>query len=382
MRSCFSDGDQPPKFEEHYESSDRVLGTGVGGAVKEVRCKRSGRVEAVKSFRKRTMTELEMKSMRSGISVHAELSHPCIVRVRGVYEAQDEVHVVMEKLGGGELFDKVLERGGAVSIKEAADAMAQLLRAVAYLHSRRVVHRDIKLENIVCEEGEGSGIKLIDFGHAVSLDDDEDLRRRCGTIGYIAPEVLRGTAYSAAADMWSIGVCAYSLLTGRAAYAGQTDSAVLHQNRRGLVHYGSSFQRLPLKVRHLVRRLLSLDPAERPTAREALQHPWLVEAAPAQVRLARRELGHQLGGDLDEPTTPAPVQSSPCGSISASSRASSSGLRRKVAKRRSASKRAPEMTCGLLLQYLVAALCQRPKLVVAERRPSQEKALALEVWFT
>jgi len=282
-------GERGTSLEMDFEVQETVLGTGTNVIVRDARCRRSGRIDAVKTFQTSGMTRAEVSNMRSGCGIQSELVHPCIARVRGLYEGSaGEVHLVMEKLGGGELFDKIGKQG-RLPVEEAAGVAVQLLRAAACMHARRLVHRDIKLGNIVCEEGDGRGITLIDFGYAARLDDRAAMGVRCGTLGYMAPEVVQGRPYGAAADMWSIGICLYTILTGRRAFHKQSRTLLLQKSRRGAVQYCQTFKRLPLEAQDLVRQLLTLDPTRRPNAYEALSHPWLTGALPAEAAAGLQE---------------------------------------------------------------------------------------------
>jgi len=261
-------------FEQHYKLRDKVLGTGVCGAVREALCRRTGRVFAVKSFEKDAMTPKTLASMRSELEVHAGLTHDSIVKVEAVYETDTLVHLVMERLEGGELFARILE-WDRLCETEAGLVVTQLLQVLEYLHSQRICHRDIKPENVLFRKRGGSDVALIDFGFSTRVAPGAKLSQRCGSLQYVAPEVLAGREYDEKADMWSLGSVLYSMLTGEVLFDGKTKEQVFKQNVFGRFAPSRRFRCLPADAREFIRQLLASDPAARPSASEALAHPWL-----------------------------------------------------------------------------------------------------------
>jgi len=280
----------PKSFVSDYEDYDRVLGQGAVGIVRKAESVRTGIVCAVKVFRKCSLSDDDLERMRAEIRIHTGLSHPCIVPVHDVYESEDDVHLIMERLAGGEVFDRVAQRK-QLAPELVAVVTVQLLRAVAYLHSRRILHRDITLQNIMYESQDGNNVKLIDLGHAVSLDDREALLNNCGTLGYIAPEILQEQPYDAVVDIWSVGICGFTMLTRKEPFSAATEATLHDKNKRGKVNYGPTFKKLPMQAQSFVRKLLTVDPKQRPNACSALSQPWVAQMVPEQVAAAQVELG-------------------------------------------------------------------------------------------
>lgn len=263
-------------LEERYDVQKKtVLGTGSTSVVYEAACKRTGRRVAVKSLRKQELQVEELRRARVEVAIHQDLDHPSIVRLEDTYESGEFIHMVMETLPGGSLWDR-LEKG-AFSEREAAMVMSRLLGALDHLHRQGIMHRDVKPENVVYDRrGEP---RLIDFGFAARFAPGELLPERLGTLQYIAPEVLQGRAYDAGVDIWSAGSVAHDLLTCDSLFAGPEEEDIFQQNRAGQVVFGDRFRRLSRDARDFVVRLLASDPADRPSARQALRHPWLQQAA-------------------------------------------------------------------------------------------------------
>lgn len=198
-----------------------------------------------------------------------------------------KVYLVMEEVTGGELFDRIVQLGRYTE-EDARYFTFKLLNAVLYLHDRKIVHRDLKPENILlASDAPGAELKLTDFGlsRIVALAPD-GLRKtlRCGTPGYVAPEVLsRETSraalsqYSTACDLWSVGVVVYILLSASPPFFGQTDAEMNARVRAGSYRFPHKYwEGISSSARDFLGRLLAVDPARRMTAAEALQHDWVV----------------------------------------------------------------------------------------------------------
>jgi len=264
-------------FESDYELLGAVLGTGASGSVRQARCRHTGRHAAVKSFRVKELPAKTLVNLERELDVHSAMKHPGIVNIQAVYDTEEVVHIVMDELCGGELFDRLLERG-RFREEEAARVAIQLLQSVSYLHSQNVMHRDIKPENVMyCSKG-GDEVKLIDFGFATRFERHTKVWQRCGTMQYVAPEVLSGQGYDEKADMWSLGCLCYTLLTMKALYSGD-DADVQRKNRLGSIDWSRTFHSLSPEAQDFVLCLLHVDPAGRPSAERALRHPWLKQYA-------------------------------------------------------------------------------------------------------
>lgn len=281
------------RIESEFELSSHVLGTGASGDVRQATCRRTGRKVAVKSFRISKLSPKQRGNLTREAAVHSCVSHPNIAKLEAVYESEEDVHLVLERIAGGELFERMaaVERLGESS---AARVCAQVLRAAAYLHARHIVHRDIKPENILFEEKDGDALKLIDFGFACFLDSKEARQQMCGTVQYVAPEVLQRKGFDTKSDVWSVGTVLYTSLTGRVLYGGEP-STVLAKNKAGNIDFARSFFTLSPECQSFVRRLLTVNPEKRPSAAEALEDPWLRRHAKTTVELALAEIRADFG---------------------------------------------------------------------------------------
>lgn len=159
--------------------------------------------------------------------------------------------------------------------------MKSLLSAIAYLEENLVVHRDLKPENImIVGGGESITIRIIDFGLAKRLSDpNEKLLDRCGSPGYVAPEILKDEGYNCRADVFSAGSILYTMLTGRALFKGISTNKVLQQNMKCDLDFDHFFiNSISAPAKDLVCKMIRKHPNERISPKEALEHPWITGA--------------------------------------------------------------------------------------------------------
>eukprot|EP00826_Nyctotherus_ovalis_P058284 TRINITY_DN7999_c0_g1_i10.p1 TRINITY_DN7999_c0_g1~~TRINITY_DN7999_c0_g1_i10.p1 ORF type:complete len:449 (-),score=72.14 TRINITY_DN7999_c0_g1_i10:75-1421(-) len=176
---------------------------------------------------------------------------------------------------GGELLDRIIGKK-FFSERDAAQMMRQLLSAVAYCHSKRVVHRDLKLENLLLSShAENASLKIIDFGMAQTFDSDSKMSARIGTPLYIAPEVL-SRSYTEKCDIWSCGVILYMLLSGLPPFISSNEVELYQKIQRCIYTMsGARWNGISKEAKDLVQRILVRDPERRYSALEALSHPWI-----------------------------------------------------------------------------------------------------------
>mmetsp|Transcript_9662 Transcript_9662/g.19332 ORF Transcript_9662/g.19332 Transcript_9662/m.19332 type:complete len:465 (-) Transcript_9662:196-1590(-) len=189
-----------------------------------------------------------------------------------VFKSEERIPLGREFGGGGELYAR-LSKSKQYTEALAADTTYQMLLAVAYLHAHQVAHRDLKLENFLYEKKETNHLKLIDFGFAKFWDRSTKMTQACGSLHYVAPEVLR-KSYTEKADVWSLGVIVYMLLTGCPPFPG-SDEEVLGNIKAGKPHWSSRFHRLSEMAQGFVKAVLVFEPGKRLSAKEALEHPWI-----------------------------------------------------------------------------------------------------------
>jgi len=267
------------KIGKAYTIDKAVLGEGAFAVVKKGKRKTDGATFAIKIIDKAKVEE--MNDLKREVEIMSKITHPHIVRLYEVYDEPKTMHLVLELLEGGELFDRVVELGH-YSEKDAARSIAMLCDALAYIHARDIVHRDLKPENILlASNADDAPIKITDFGLARSMDGGALMKTACGTPGYVAPEVLRNQGYSSGAvDMWSAGVILYVLLCGFPPFMEEELPALFQRIIEGQYDFPEPWwDDVSEEAKDFVTALLTVDPNKRLRADEVAAHSWIKSAA-------------------------------------------------------------------------------------------------------
>ncbi|XP_021079181.2 calcium/calmodulin-dependent protein kinase type 1B isoform X2 [Mesocricetus auratus] len=239
-----------------YEIREK-LGSGAFSEVMLAQERGSAHLVALKCIPKKALRGKEAL-VENEIAVLRRISHPNIVALEDVHESPSHLYLAMELVTGGELFDRIMERGSYTE-KDASHLVGQVLGAVSYLHSLGIVHRDLKPENLLyATPFEDSKIMVSDFGLS-KIQAGNMLGTACGTPGYVAPELLEQKPYGKAVDVWALGVISYILQILRASY-----------------EFDSPFwDDISESAKDFIRHLLERDPQKRYTCQQALQHLWI-----------------------------------------------------------------------------------------------------------
>nr|XP_054504660.1 calcium/calmodulin-dependent protein kinase type 1G [Agelaius phoeniceus] len=250
-----------------------ALGSGAFSEVFLVKQKSTGKLFALKCIKKSPLNR--DSSLENEIAVLKKIKHENIVTLEDIYESTTHFYLVMQLVSGGELFDRILERG-VYTEKDASLVIHQVLTAVKYLHENGIVHRDLKPENLLyLTPEENSKIMITDFGLS-KMEQNGIMSTACGTPGYVAPEVLAQKPYSKAVDCWSIGVITYILLCGYPPFYEETESKLFEKIKEGYYEFESPFwDDISESAKDFIRHLLEKNPSARFTCEEALRHPWI-----------------------------------------------------------------------------------------------------------
>ncbi|NXU73701.1 KCC1G kinase, partial [Oreotrochilus melanogaster] len=250
-----------------------ALGSGAFSEVFLVKHRSTGKLFALKCIKKSPLTR--DSSLENEIAVLRKIKHENIVTLEDIYESTTHYYLVMQLVSGGELFDRILERG-VYTEKDASVVIHQVLTAVKYLHENGIVHRDLKPENLLyLTPEENSKIMITDFGLS-KMEQNGIMSTACGTPGYVAPEVLAQKPYSKAVDCWSIGVITYILLCGYPPFYEETESKLFEKIKEGYYEFESPFwDDISESAKDFIRHLLEKNPTTRFTCEEALRHPWI-----------------------------------------------------------------------------------------------------------
>ncbi|XP_065909896.1 calcium/calmodulin-dependent protein kinase type 1-like [Dysidea avara] len=265
-----------PRVTQKY-SIKETLGRGAFSEVVKAQDRETGTQYAIKIIDKKQLKGKE-EALQNEIEVLRKVSHPNIVKLYEMYDDKSKVYLVMELVCGGELFDRIVEKG-TYTEKDASELIAQILGGVNYLHSQGIVHRDLKPENLLCYSKEDSKIMISDFGLSKIASEPETMpamQTACGTPGYVAPEVLRRQPYNQAVDCWSIGVIAYILLCGYPPFYDEEDSELFKQIMKGTYEFDSPYwDDISDSAKNFITHLMELDPKKRYNCEQALKHPWI-----------------------------------------------------------------------------------------------------------
>ncbi|XP_067437805.1 calcium/calmodulin-dependent protein kinase type 1D isoform X1 [Thunnus thynnus] len=252
-----------------------VLGTGAFSEVVLAQEKLTGRMFAVKCIPKKALKGKE-SSIENEIAVLRKIKHENIVALEDIYESPDHLYLIMQLVSGGELFDRIVEKGFYTE-KDASTLIRQVLDAVNYLHRMGIVHRDLKPENLLYfNPQDESKIMISDFGLSKMEGSGDVMSTACGTPGYVAPEVLAQKPYSKAVDCWSIGVIAYILLCGYPPFYDENDSKLFEQILKADYEFDAPYwDDISDSAKDFISSLMEKDPSKRFTCEQALRHPWI-----------------------------------------------------------------------------------------------------------
>ncbi|KAB2050341.1 hypothetical protein ES319_A13G239000v1 [Gossypium barbadense] len=257
----------------------KELGCGQFGITHLCTHKTTGEQFACKTIAKRKLSSKEdVEDVRREVQImHHLTGQPNIVELKGAYEDKHAVHLVMELCGGGELFDRIIAKGHYTE-RAAASLLRTIMQIVHTFHSMGVIHRDLKPENfLLLGKEENSPLKVTDFGLSVFFKPDEIFKDIVGSAYYIAPEVLK-RKYGPEADIWSVGVMLYILLSGVPPFWAESENGIFNAIIKSHVDFsGKPWPSISHQAKDLVKRMLNPDPKRRLTAAQVLSHPWIKE---------------------------------------------------------------------------------------------------------
>lgn len=271
IKSYYTTTRDYPKTDLNFYKIGRIIGRGAFGKVNLGLNILTGRIVAIKSFNKQGLTdELSKKKILYETNIMRTLRHLSITKILETFETEKHMLIIMEYISGGNLQSFLKKRRKLIE-KTAKILFKQIIEGIRYMHSQNIVHRDIKLENVLIDLN--NNIKICDFGVGKIIKPNTILRDQCGTPVYMAPEIIMNKGYEGfPVDIWSSGVALYIMLSGNVPFnRGQKtdlDYAIINQQP-------SPIEGISPEADDLVQRLLNKNPNERPTAEEVLNHPWL-----------------------------------------------------------------------------------------------------------
>ncbi|KAJ1663238.1 MAPK-activated protein kinase Srk1 [Coemansia sp. RSA 1813] len=283
------------------------IGEGAFSKVYSARQDATGRSVAIKAICRTGLSAVQIANIHKEVAIMESLHSPRVIKLVGFCESRDYYYLIMEYAAGGELFDRVLQLT-YLSERLARHVIIQVAEAVQYLHANGIVQRDLKLENVVFEPipvvssgvkekqrqgdtaekmeegifvpGVGGGgigrVKLIDFGLSKVVW-NQATHTPCGTTGYAAPEVVRDELYTKSVDMWGLGCMLYAMVCGFPPFYDEDVKVLTRKVALGQYEFLSPWwDGVNPQIKHLVSKLLELDPARRYTIQDFMRHPWIV----------------------------------------------------------------------------------------------------------
>ncbi|KAM8838609.1 death-associated protein kinase 3 [Synchiropus picturatus] len=294
FQSAVMAGFRQEDVELYYEMGEE-LGSGQFAIVRKCKEKSSSAEYAAKFIKKRRLSSsrrgVSREEIEREVNILREIQHSNIITLHDIFENKTDVILILELVSGGELFDFLAEKE-SLTEEEATQFLKQILDGVHYLHSKRIAHFDLKPENIMLLDKNvpNPRIKLIDFGIAHQIKAGNEFKNIFGTPEFVAPEIVNYEPLGLEADMWSIGVITYILLSGASPFLGETKQETL-TNISG-VNYDFDeeyFSNTSELAKDFIRRLLVKDPKKRMTIQDSLEHPWIKVIKRRNVRQEERD---------------------------------------------------------------------------------------------
>ncbi|KAK5583786.1 hypothetical protein RB653_005386 [Dictyostelium firmibasis] len=275
------------EVEKIYEFKEE-LGRGAFSIVYLGQHKQTKLLYAIKVINKSELGTDYEKNLKMEVDILKKVNHPNIIALKELFDTPEKLYLVMELVTGGELFDKIVEKG-SYSEADAANLVKKIVSAVGYLHDLNIVHRDLKPENLLLKSKENHlEVAIADFGLSKIIGQTLVMQTACGTPSYVAPEVLNATGYDKEVDMWSIGVITYILLCGFPPFYGDTVPEIFEQIMEANYEFPEEYWgSVSNEAKDFIRKLLVVDVSKRLNAVNALKHPWLKSNSNTSINVGK-----------------------------------------------------------------------------------------------
>lgn len=235
---------------------------------------------AIKVLFKEKMTLEQQEFAKNEIAIMNLCQHPNIIQIYDVFENEDYLYIVMEKLNGGDLLDYFLNKKRKLDENRVKTIFHSLCRALFYIHSLGIIHRDIKLNNIVLINGlEDSDVKIVDFGFSKIFTPNSICNEPFGTLSFVAPEILLGNNYDYSIDIWSLGVCLFVMLSGHFPFESEFEDDNDLPNiitKEPPKFISTEWENVSNEAKNLVSQMLEKDPSKRMKIKDLLLNQWIV----------------------------------------------------------------------------------------------------------
>uniref|UniRef100_G3UP94 calcium/calmodulin-dependent protein kinase n=5 Tax=Galloanserae TaxID=1549675 RepID=G3UP94_MELGA len=251
----------------------------------------TGQEYAAKIINTKKLSARDHQKLEREARICRLLKHPNIVRLHDSISEEGFHYLVFDLVTGGELFEDIVARE-YYSEADASHCIQQILESVNHCHLNGIVHRDLKPENLLlASKSKGAAVKLADFGLAIEVQGEQQAWFGfAGTPGYLSPEVLRKDPYGKPVDMWACGVILYILLVGYPPFWDEDQHRLYQQIKAGAYDFPSpEWDTVTPEAKDLINKMLTINPAKRITASEALKHPWICQRSTVASMMHRQE---------------------------------------------------------------------------------------------
>ena len=263
--------------DDFYRVGDSYIGKGAFGEVWKVTHKMTGKIYVIKVMDKMAIKgEKLIDQINREIEIMYKLNHPHVIRLINHFEDDEKFYLIMPYASKGQLYS-LLRRQVRFDQRTAAQYMREVIEAVRYIHSfsPKIIHRDIKPENLLLDDN--YRVLLSDFGWSNFLDDDEFRKTFCGTPEYLSPEMVKKEGHNEMVDIWALGVLMFEFLAGYAPFTGSHQKELYNNIKKLKISWPVDF---PPLAKNLITKILKLNPTERLSLEEILDHPWFTQNPP------------------------------------------------------------------------------------------------------
>ncbi|XP_040176349.1 calcium/calmodulin-dependent protein kinase type II subunit gamma isoform X6 [Rana temporaria] len=278
------------RFTDEYQLYEE-LGKGAFSVVRRCVKKSTSQEYAAKIINTKKLSARDHQKLEREARICRLLKHPNIVRLHESISEEGFHYLVFDLVTGGELFEDIVARE-YYSEADASHCIHQILESVNHIHQHDIVHRDLKPENLLlASKCKGAAVKLADFGLAIEVQGDQQAWFGfAGTPGYLSPEVLRKDPYGKPVDIWACGVILYILLVGYPPFWDEDQHKLYQQIKAGAYDFPSpEWDTVTPEAKNLINQMLTINPAKRITADQALKHPWVCQRSTVASMMHRQE---------------------------------------------------------------------------------------------
>ncbi|XP_047206850.1 calcium/calmodulin-dependent protein kinase type II subunit gamma isoform X3 [Girardinichthys multiradiatus] len=278
------------RFTDEYQLYEE-LGKGAFSVVRRCVKKSTGQEYAAKIINTKKLSARDHQKLEREARICRMLKHPNIVRLHESIAEEGFHYLVFDLVTGGELFEDIVARE-YYSEADASHCINQILESISHIHQHDIVHRDLKPENLLlASKMKGAAVKLADFGLAIEVQGDQQAWFGfAGTPGYLSPEVLRKDPYGKPVDIWACGVILYILLVGYPPFWDEDQHKLYQQIKAGAYDFPSpEWDTVTPEAKNLINQMLTINPAKRITADQALKHPWVCQRSTVASMMHRQE---------------------------------------------------------------------------------------------